>query len=292
MSGFVADFRQRVNTMTREPGMASGSLHSVEDILAGSVPVRVYRPSGSAAPLLCYLHGAGFVAGDLNSHDQICRVLAGRVGAVVAAVDYRLAPEHPFPAALDDAVEAVDWLIGHADQVGADRSRWALAGDSAGGTLAAIIAQRRQGRPDGPVAQALICPALEFADLDSPSHREFATTEGFNTSIMEQMADLYLGTAIDRRDPVVSPSRAEPLTGLAPAIIISAELDPLRDDGEAYARRLIEAGVPVTSFRQVGMVHYGVSWCRAAPEVAPGIEVVVGSLSTALHGPHNRRGRV
>lgn len=283
MNGFVAAFRDRVSTASSEPGMSAGPLYSVEDAMAGSVPIRVYRPTSEIAPLLCYLHGAGFIAGDLDSHDQICRLLASRIGAVVVAADYRLAPEHPFPAPVEDAFSAVEWILDHAGQLGADRTRWAVAGDSAGGTLAAAVAQHWRDRPHSPVMQALICPALEFADFDLPSHRAYAEGDGFTTAIMRQMADLYLGGTIDRRDPLVSPARAESLTGLAPAVIISAELDPLRDDGEMYGRRLVEAGVPVMSFRQLQMVHYGVLWCRAALEIAPGFNVVVGALSRALH---------
>ena len=283
MNGFVAAFRERVSTATSEPGMSAGPLHSVEDVMAGQVPIRVYRPTAEIAPLLCYLHGAGFIAGDLDSHDQICRLLASRIGAVVVAADYRLAPEHPFPAPVEDAFSAVEWILDHAGQLGADRTRWAVAGDSAGGTLAAAVAQHWRDRPHGPVMQALVCPALEFADFDLPSHRAYAEGDGFTTAIMRQMADLYLGGTIDRRDPLVSPARAESLTGLAPAVIISAELDPLRDDGEMYGRRLVEAGVPVMSFRQLQMVHYGVLWCRAALEIAPGFNIVVGALSRALH---------
>lgn len=283
MNGFVAAFRDRVSTASSEPGMSAGPLYSVEDAMAGSVPIRVYRPTSEIAPLLCYLHGAGFIAGDLDSHDQICRLLASRIGAVVVAADYRLAPEHPFPAPVEDAFSAVEWILDHAGQLGADRTRWAVAGDSAGGTLAAAVAQHWRDRPHSPVMQALVCPALEFADFDLPSHRAYAEGDGFTTAIMRQMADLYLGGTIDRRDPLVSPARAESLTGLAPAVIISAELDPLRDDGETYGRRLVEAGVPVMSFRQLQMVHYGVLWCRAAPEIAPGFNIVVGALSRALH---------
>ena len=283
MNGFVAAFRDRVSTASSEPGMSAGPLYSVEDAMAGSVPIRVYRPTSEIAPLLCYLHGAGFIAGDLDSHDQICRLLASRIGAVVVAADYRLAPEHPFPAPVEDAFSAVEWILDHAGQLGADRTRWAVAGDSAGGTLAAAVAQHWRDRSHSPVMQALICPALEFADFDLPSHRAYAEGDGFTTAIMRQMADLYLGGTIDRRDPLVSPARAESLTGLAPAVIISAELDPLRDDGEMYGRRLVEAGVPVMSFRQLQMVHYGVLWCRAALEIAPGFNIVVGALSRALH---------
>jgi len=283
VNGFVAAFRDRVSTASSEPGMSAGPLYSVEDAMAGSVPIRVYRPTSEIAPLLCYLHGAGFIAGDLDSHDQICRLLASRIGAVVVATDYRLAPEHPFPAPVEDAFSAVEWILNQAGQLGADRTRWAVAGDSAGGTLAAAVAQHWRDRPHSPVMQALVCPALEFADFDLPSHRAYAEGDGFTTAIMRQMADLYLGGTIDRRDPLVSPARAESLTGLAPAVIISAELDPLRDDGETYGRRLVEAGVPVMSFRQLQMVHYGVLWCRAAPEIAPGFNIVVGALSRALH---------
>jgi acetyl esterase len=282
---FVATFRARVNTATRQPGIDAGPLHSVDDHTAGSIPVRVYRPTADVAPLVCYLHGAGFIAGDLDSHDQICRLLARRVGAVVVAVDYRLAPEHPYPAAVDDAVAAVAWALDHADHLGADPRRWAVAGDSAGGTLAAVVTQRWRDRPDGPLLQVLVCPALELAEFDLPSHRAFADTEGFNTTVLARMADLYLGPTIDRRDPAVSPARVDSPAGLAPAVIVTAELDPLCDDGEGYGRRLVEAGVPVTSFRQLGMVHYGVAWCRAAPEIAPGVDVVVDTLARALHRP-------
>mgnify|MGYP001310058196 FL=1 len=263
--------------------MSAGPLYSVEDAMAGLVPIRVYRPTSDIAPVVCYLHGAGFIAGDLDSHDQICRLLATRIGAVVIATDYRLAPEHPFPAAIEDAFSAVEWILDNASQFGADGTKWAVVGDSAGGNLAAVVAQRWRARPHGPVMQALVCPVLELADFDLPSHRAYADGDGFTTAMMTQMADLYLGDTTDRRDPLVSPARAESLAGLPPAVIISAELDPLRDDGEMYARRLVEAGVPVMSFRQPNMAHYGVLWCRAAPEIAPGFSIVADALTSALH---------
>lgn len=285
MTDFVAALRERVSLGSSEPGMRADQIDSVIDNMAGSVPIRVYRPTSETVSLLCYLHGAGFVAGDLDSHDQVCRLLASRVGAVVVAVDYRLAPEHPFPAAVEDAFSAVEWILDHADELGVDRNRWAVIGDSAGGTLAAAVAQRWRDRPDHPVMQALVCPALELADFNLPSHLAYAEGDGFTTAVMRQMADLYIGSEIDRADPLVSPARATSLEGLAPAVIISAELDPLRDDGEMYGRRLVEAGVPVVSFRQPQMVHYGVLWCRAAPEIAPGFNVVAEALSMALRQP-------
>jgi len=283
VNGFVEAFRERVSTASSEPGMSAGPLYSVEDAMAGLVPIRVYRPTSEIAPVVCYLHGAGFIAGDLDSHDQICRLLATQIGAVVVAVDYRLAPEHPFPAPIEDAFLAVEWILENATQLGADRTRWAVVGDSAGGTLAAAVAQRWRDRAHSPVMQALVCPALELADFDLPSHRAYPDGEGFTTATMRQMADLYLGDTTDRRDPLVSPTRAESLAGLPPAVIISAELDPLRDDGEMYARHLVEAGVPVMSFRQPNMPHYGVLWCRAAPEIGPGFSVVADALSSVLH---------
>ncbi|MEE3140661.1 MAG: alpha/beta hydrolase [Actinomycetota bacterium] len=283
MNGFVEAFRERVSTASSEPGMSAGPLYSVEDAMAGLVPIRVYRPTSEIAPVVCYLHGAGFIAGDLDSHDQICRLLASQIGAVVVAADYRLAPEHPFPAAVDDAFSVVEWILDNAAQFGADDTRWAVVGDSAGGNLAAVVAQRWRDWPHSPVIQALVCPVLELADFDLPSHHSYADGDGFTTAAMRQMADLYLGDTTDRRDPLVSPARAESLAGLPPAVIISAELDPLRDDGEMYARRLVEAGVPVMSFRQPNMAHYGVLWCRAAPEIAPGFSIVADALTSALH---------
>ncbi len=232
---FVTAFRTRVSAASAEPGVKVPDMASVADTRAGSVPVRVYRPTTELCPLLVYIHGAGFVAGDLDSHDQICRYLAFHVEAVVVAVDYRLAPEHPFPAAVDDSIEAVEWALANAATIGADPRRWAIAGDSAGGTLAAGVAQQWADRPNSPSAQALICPALELADLDLPSHREVAEADGFNTSALQQMIDLYLGSHVDRRDPRASPARSNELAQLPPTIMITAELDPLRDDGEAYA---------------------------------------------------------
>jgi len=282
VNDFVEAFRERVNLGASEPGMHADPLHSVIDEMAGSVPIRVYRPASETAPLLCYIHGAGFIAGNLDSHDQICRLLASRVGAVVAAIDYRLAPEHPFPAAVEDSFSAVEWILDNADHLGADRNCWAVIGDSAGGNLAAVVAQRWSDRADKPVMQALICPVLELADFDLPSHLAYADGDGFTTAVMRQMADLYLGSESDRKVPLVSPTRATSLEGLAPAVIISAELDPLRDDGETYGARLLEAGVPIISFRQPQMAHYGLLWCRAAPDIGPGFNVVAEALSAAL----------
>ena len=280
---FVAAFRERVATATREPGMAVEPMSSVTDTDGGSVPVRVYRPADGVLPLLVYVHGAGFIAGDLDSHDQICRYLAATVRAVVVAVDYRLAPEHPFPAALEDTVAAVEWALAGAADLGVDAGCWAIAGDSAGGTLAAAVAQRWRGRANAPRAQALICPALQLDELDHSSHHEFAAAAGFNTGVLRQMIDLYLGESADRSSPDASPARAPELSGLPPTVMITAELDPLRDDGESHARRLVECGVPVTSYRHLEMVHYGVLWCRAAEEIASGAAVVVDALRTALH---------
>ena len=163
-----------------------------------------------------------------------------------------------------------------------DPARWGIVGDSAGGTLAAALVQQWSGRSDAPSAQALVCPALELAELDLDSHREFEDAEGFSTAVLRQMIDLYLGDHRDRADPRVSPSRGGQLAGLPPPIMITAELDPLRDDGERYAQRLVRSGVPVTSYRHPAMVHYGVLWCRAAPEISTGAEVVVRGLRAAL----------
>jgi acetyl esterase/lipase len=231
--------------------------------------------------LIVYVHGGGWVAGGLATHDGVCRRLAIGSGLKVLAVDYRLAPEHPFPAALEDALAAVRWAGATAEGLGCDPARLVVAGDSAGAGLAAAVAQSAD-RP--PVAlQLLICPILNLA-ADSASRRAFA--EGYFLDPATMAADLadYCGPAADRRDPRLSPLLAERLTGLPPALIHTAEYDPFRDEGEAYARRLRDAGVAVRQTRHGGMIHYFYALPRAIPyatEALAGIGAEIGSALAA-----------
>ena len=218
------------------------------------VPVRVYRPSlADRLPAVMFFHGGGFVLCGLDSHDRECRSLANQSGCVVIAVDYRLAPEHRYPAAAEDCYAATRYVADHADEFGIDAGRIAVCGDSAGGNLAAVVALMARDRGLSLRYQVLVYPLTDFTD-DSPSIREF---NGVFLSVeqMDWFADSYVPRAADRLQPYASPLLASDLRGLPPAYVITAECDMLRDQGEAYVRKLREAGVAVESKRYDGMIH-------------------------------------
>jgi acetyl esterase len=223
---------------------------------AGEIPVRLYRPrSGEALPLLVFLHGGGFVVCDLDTHDPICRLLANAVDCAVLSVDYRLAPEAKFPAAPEDCYAATCWAAAHAGELGADPSRIAVAGDSAGGNLAAVVAQLARDRSGPTLAhQLLIYPVTHHA-FDTASYRENAEGYFLTRGMMEWFWNHYLEKPEHGQDPLASPLVAKDVSGVAPATVITAEFDPLRDEGEAYAERLRRAGVPVELQRYDGMFH-------------------------------------
>jgi acetyl esterase/lipase len=222
---------------------------------AGRIPVRIYTPTSAARlPGLIYFRGGGFVLGTLDSSDRACRDLAHLSGRVVVSVDYRLAPEHPFPAAVDDAVAATKYVIENASEFEIDPNQVAVGGESAGGNLAAVTALRCRHGVTPPLAfQLLIYPLVDFAD-DSPSMREFANGHFITSDLLAYFERHYLNPGQDRRHPEASPLMAD-LRGLPPAFVMTAECDPLRDQGEAYARKLEQAGVPVTLKRYEGMIH-------------------------------------
>ena len=259
----------------------------------GPIRLRLYRPLGDASgdgrgrdrepgrdgspaprPLVAYLHGGGWVVGTLDAFDPVCRALANASGALIASIDYRLAPEHPFPAAADDARAAVRWLAAHAHRLGADPARLGIAGDSAGGNLAAVTARRLRdeersrddaaGRGRGPRLrfQALVYPVCDSA-LNTPSYRDNGSGFGLSGDSMKRYWELYLGGA-DGRDPDASPLQAADLAGLPPAFVLTVRDDVLRDEGESYARALEAAGVPVTLRRYDGAVHGFFRWLAKA----------------------------
>jgi acetyl esterase len=241
--------------VTRPPAMAEVRRLTVSGG-AGPVPARLYVPAeagGGDSALTVYFHGGGWALGDLDTHDSVCRVLARSSGGRVLSVDYRLAPEHPFPAPVEDALGAYRDAVARARELGADPRRIALAGDSAGGHLAAVTALLAARDAQPPAFQLLIYPVTDCVDV-SPSRREFA--EGFllTKENMDWYEENFIG-AHDRRDPRVSPLHAEDLAGVAPALVVTAGFDPLRDEGEAYARRLQSAGVPTMLRRHPGYVH-------------------------------------
>jgi acetyl esterase len=249
----------------------------------GEVPVRVYSPAraGEAPGVVAYFHGGGWCLGSVNGFDTVLRALANASGAVVAGVEYRLAPEHPHPAAVEDAEAVVRWLGAHAAELGADPARLAVAGDSAGGNLAAVTARRLRDT-GGPALrlQALVYPVTDAA-LDTPSYRENATGYGLTAVGMERWWRLYLGGA-DGLQPDCSPLRAADFAGLPPAFVLTVDKDVLRDEGEAYARALEAAGVPVTLRRYDGAVHGFFRWLARARLSRQAVEDVATALAAAL----------
>jgi acetyl esterase len=223
---------------------------------AGEIPVRVYTPEGSGPfPVLVYFHGGGWVIGNIETVDAPLRALTNRVGCVIVSVDYRLAPEHKFPAAADDSYAATRYVAEHAAEFGADPARVAVGGDSAGGNLAAVVAQMARDRGGPPlVFQLLIYPVTQHA-YDTASYAENGDGYLLTRAAMVWFWDLYLPDEAAGRDPAASPQRAASLRGLAPAFVITAEFDPLRDEGEAYAARLRDEGVAVDARRYDGMIH-------------------------------------
>jgi acetyl esterase len=225
----------------------------VEDAAVGEIPIRIYRPAEGALPALLYFHGGGWTIGDLDSADPMCRFLAEEAGCVVISTDYRLAPEFPFPAAVEDAFAVTTDVLRRAGHYGIRADVVAVGGDSAGGNLAAVVAQL--AREDGAdlAHQLLFCPNTD-SGLDWPSFTEFGEGYGLSAAGMAWFFGHYLGCA-DRSDPRVAPLRAPELSGLPPATIVTAEYDILRDEGEAYARALSAAGTPAEVRRFEGMVH-------------------------------------
>jgi acetyl esterase len=226
---------------------------------AGSLSARLYVPAGlpadPAPPLLLYLHGGGWVIGDLETHDGVCRFLAEHAGLAVLAVDYRLSPEHPFPAPVEDAWASFAWAAANAAELGIDPSRIAVGGDSAGGNMAAVVSLlARDAGGATPAMQLLIYPPTDSAG-DLPSRLLFA--EGFmlTKGDMDRFEGHYLPPGTDATDPRVSILLAPDLSGLPPAYVTTAGFDPLRDEGEAYARRMSEAGVRVALHRHPGLIH-------------------------------------
>ena len=251
----------------------------VRDVVAGDLRIRTYRPHENGGGVVAFTHGGGWMMGTLDSYDSALRALAGAAGAVVASIDYRMAPEHRFPAAVDDTLAGIRWLAAHAGEVGGDGSRLAVAGDSAGGNLAAVAALRLRG--ELPLRlQALIYPITD-SGLDTPSYREFASGHGLSAASMRRFWDLYLDGA-DGRHPDVSPLQAPDLGGVAPAYVLTAEEDVLRDEAEAYAARLREAGVPTELVRWPGTIHGFFRWLAVAGAAREAIDAVGAALRRAL----------
>ena len=249
--------REQVRAITGDPGEPPVDEVTDETIPgpAGEIPVRAYRPGGEGAlPTVAYFHGGGWVVGDLDTHDRTCRTLANATGGLVVSVDYRLAPEHPFPAAVEDAYAATEWLGEHAGEFGGDTDRLAVAGDSAGGNLAAVVSLMARDR-DGPMIdhQALVYPVVD--DEVYESTRENAEGYGLDSAVGEWFDECYIQSEVHRGNRYLYPMNARDHAGLPAATVLTAEFDPLRDEGTAYAERLSAAGVRVNLENYEGMIH-------------------------------------
>jgi acetyl esterase len=251
---------------------------------AGVVPVRVYRPASDGPhPTVVFFHGGGFVIGDLDTHDDHARLLCRDVDALVVSVDYRLAPETPFPGGYEDCLAVTLWVVEHAAELGSDPARVAVAGDSAGGNLSAAVTLGAREQGVQLAAQLLLYPAVDFVDSeDHPSRAENAEGYFLTEADMRWFGDHYVPDPARRSDPYASVLRAPDLSGLPPAVVATAEYDPLRDEGEAYAAALDKAGVPVTVRRFDGLIHGFFGLPHVSPACAEAVRVLCADLKALL----------
>jgi acetyl esterase len=281
----VAIARKRMLFDTTRFGQSGPEVGSVRDLTvpgpAGPLRARHYAPmSETPQPLLVYLHGGGFALGALESHDVPCRILCRKANVHVLSVDYRLAPEHPYPAAADDAVAAFRFGQNQAQTLGADPDAVAIGGDSAGGQLAAVVAQRTRGdRP--PRAQLLMYPSVDIGG-EWPSHKLFSRGFFLTAVDIAWFNQGYLAGRNGADDPGLAPLRAADLSGLAPAVIVTCGFDPLRDEGEAYAKALEHAGTKVTFWREHGLLHGFAHMAAVAPIASQAMDRVAAALAQTL----------
>lgn len=251
---------------------------------SGRLRVRLYRPAGAVArllPTILFFHGGGFVIGSLEGYDLPCRYFCARTGCAVVAVDYRLAPEHKFPAAIEDGVAAFRWLATDGHTLGIDPARIVVAGDSAGGTVAAVVAQEMRGTAMAPCLQWLIYPATDLSE-QRPSHESCGESFLLTLSDMEWFREQYLDGLAQAADPRVSPLRAADLSGLPPALVFTAGFDPLRDEGEAYVTRLADSGVKTVHREFDSLIHGFVCMRGALPAAARAMDDMVVGLRHEL----------
>jgi len=284
----LPELRQQLRTMVTLMDEPAPALERVEDVRipapAGEIPARVYAPRRGSAPLpmVAYFHGGGWVQGDLETHHGLCARLARHAGVLVVAVDYRLAPEHKFPAAVDDCLAAYRWLRTRGRDLGGDAGRVAVAGDSAGGNLSAVVSQlAAAGGTPVPTCQALIYPAVDFS-FETDSHRELADGHVIPRDRIVWYAEQYLRDDKDKADLRASPLRTPSLARQPPALIVTAGFDPLRDEGRAYAKRLAEAGVSADDVCYGGMIHGFVPMGRLLDSGNRAVSHVAASLREAL----------
>ncbi len=256
---------------------------------AGPIPLRVYRPptaDGTTLPVVVFIHGGGWSVGDLDTYDGIARDHAVRAHAVVVSVEYRLAPEHPFPAAVDDAWAATQWVAAHAAELGADPDRLAVAGDSAGGNLSAVMAQLARDAGGPAIRFQLLWYPATTGDTSLPSFKENADAPILDLAAVKGFTKWYVSKDVDLTNPPATllPARAESLADLPPAYIATAGHDPLRDDGARYAELLRSAGVPVELHVAETLVHGYLGYVGVVPAATEASERALAALRAALHG--------
>jgi len=273
---------ERINAGFPEEPMAELQNRTVPGP-AGPIPVRVYRPAkNETLPVLIFFHGGGFVIGNLDTHDRMCRALANASGCAIIAVDYRLAPENKYPAAVDDAYAVTKYVAEHAAEFGIDPNRIGVGGDSAGGNLATVVCLLSRDR-GGPRLkfQLMIYPLVDHFDK-SPSMQQFAEGYFLTRAGMDWFKDSYLPSREAGLEASASPMYAKDVAGLPPAMIVTAECDPLRDQGEAYARKLQDAGVPVELKRYEGMIHVFLQFAAVLDTAKVAMKDMASALRKAL----------
>lgn len=287
----VQAVRQRLIEVAANPALAAlgPQVGAVEDTelpgAAGPVEARIYRPGTPGPhPTVVFFHGGGFAIGTIGTHDLMCRELCRQVDAVVVSVEYRLAPEFPFPAGIEDSVAATWWVAEHIDELGGDAGRLAVAGDSAGGNIAAVVAQEFAGQESAPAiaAQLLIYPATDFSQ-DYPSRAEFGDGYFLDQPSLELFAQAYVTDLAHVLDPRLSPMLFAKLGSLPPTVVATAEFDPIRDQGEAYADALAEAGVAVRKRRFDGLIHGFIHFGPFVPAAQAAVDEICALLRDTLN---------
>jgi len=279
-----AFFRQSAGLLGPAPADMASVLDRTVPGPHGDIPVRIFVPKTGKAPhpVLVYYHGGGWTVGDLDTHDSVTRALADQAECIVVAVDYRMGPEHRFPCAVDDALAAFAWVAAQAAQFGGDVSRLAVGGDSAGGNLSAVVAQQTHAAGvRAPDFQLLIYPVTDLG-AEAPSYETFASGFYLTRDLMRWFSGNYLADKAEGLDPRASPLRAESLAGLAPAFLLTGGYDPLRDEGKAYAERLLEAGVDVEYRNYDSLIHGFFSMTGVVREATNAFDDVVSALRIGL----------
>jgi acetyl esterase len=278
--------RMRAAFVTKDAPLA---LAGVEDMTvptpAGSLPCRLYRPAAGTLPLALFLHGGGWTLNDIDTHDRLCRRIAKQSGWLLASLDYRRAPEHKYPAALQDAYCTYRWLLDNAERIGGDSGRLALIGESSGGTMAAALTLLlRDAHAPLPTYQILAYPMTDLYDR-WPSYEERGAGYALDRDFMHWYLDNYLPATWDPRDPYLFPVTAGDLAGLPPTLIMTAEFDPLRDEGVAYAEKLASAGVTVEHVHAADQMHGFLMMDRAVPRAGELIDQLARSLTAVSCAP-------